>query len=648
MRKWVLNTNIGWSFPPTSGGRVDGYNDPGIAHFSGAPLSSLARKVIQNSLDARGTPTEPVHVSFELIDLRSADLGKEELAQAIQACKDEANNDPDVDHALETALKTINQQKVRCLQVSDRNTTGLRGEHWRALVKMQGTSVKGIEGAGGSHGIGKYAPFAVSVLRTVFYHTCYQENGQEVELSQGKSVLMSHHINGTETQGTGFYGIKDSCRELRDSSVPDYFRVSTPGGRPVNGTSLVIAGFSETRDWQKRIASSVIENFFYAIGHDRLKVIIEPDSDLQSRGLLQMDSESLGGWFAYLQDEGEEYAEEGDTAIGQAHAFWQLANLDSSIADKQDPDLGHCRLYIRVAEGLPKKVGFVRHTGMLVTTEQAGLKRFDGFQDFAALCVFEDPKGNELLRKMENPQHNQFEPHRLSAGERERGQRALRRIGTWIRGELRAIAGPPEGGVRTMLSELATLLPDRYPDEEFDFDNDGDTKPGFGERVTVRLKPARRVASPTLPPEEHDDANGDNDGNDTGVSGGAGTGEGGGGGSGGGTGEGDRAGGTGTRGGGKVGKAVPLSGVRILPVEASGNRYQLSFRGGSDGKVRLTLEEAGDLSSIPRSDVRAVGGASLDAVNLDKGKRHTLEITADDPIGGRAWRLSAVAVEADS
>ena len=48
----MTSGEIGWHFPPTSGGREDGFNDPGAAHFSGAPLSSLARETIQNSLDA--------------------------------------------------------------------------------------------------------------------------------------------------------------------------------------------------------------------------------------------------------------------------------------------------------------------------------------------------------------------------------------------------------------------------------------------------------------------------------------------------------------------------------------------------------------------------------------------------------------------
>ena len=48
---------------------------------------------------------------------------------------------------------------------------------------------------------------------------------------------------------------------------------------------------------------------------------------------------------------------------------------------------------------------------------------------------------------------------------------------------------------------------------------------------------------------------------------------------------------------------------------------------------------------MPRTDVRAVDDTiSLDQVHLKKGLRTTVDITADGPIGGRAWRVTAVAV----
>lgn len=652
-----MNNSIGWKFPPTNGGRIDGYNDPGIAHFSGAPLSSLARETIQNSLDARMPNEKPVHVSFELIDLKPTDLGGVELKRAIDACNRVPQNDSTVRDALEAAKKCITRQKIPCLRVSDRNTTGLRGDNWRALVKMQGVSHKPDQlGAGGSHGVGKYAPFSVSALRTVFYWTCYQENGKDIEKFQGKSVLMSHEGEHGETQGTGFYGIKKDCSELGVKQIPKCFRLETSAGNPVHGTSLFVTSFRAADDWRRRVATSEIENFFYAISVGGLTVIIEPGHSAADSDLFEIEQDSLEKWFDHLgqpEDSGNDAADEYSRGLAQAKTFWELSKSSGPTSEKQDQDLGHCRLWVQVAEGLPRKVGFVRRTGMLITTQQRYLVRFLGFRDFSALCVFDDPKGNELLRRMENPKHDQFEPERLPENDRNRGRRALRRITTWIRQEIRKHAGPPEGGKKTVLSELAAYLPDFQPEEPFE-DNaatsGGTHEPGFGEQVTVALKPIRRPRPAAMPSEKEGPMDeGDSDGDDTGGAGGGPTGDGGGTGGTGGSGEGEGTGGTGTSGGGSHSKSIPISSVRILPVNEDNNRYKLSFRSESGGTVRLVFEEAGDSTAIRRDDVRAVrDDDSLNCVQLIKGERTIVEVTADAPIGGRSWRLSAVATKGNS
>ena len=652
-----MSDDIGWRFPPTNGGMGDGFNHSGIAHFSGAPLASLARETIQNSLDASLAPNEPVHVSFELIELRPDNVGQDDLVKAIDASIQTAQGDPDsrATEALTAMAKTIKSDAIPCLRVSDRNTTGLRGEHWRTLVKMQGVSHKPeLEGAGagGSHGIGKYAPFAVSTLRTVFYWTCFDEDGKVQERFQGKSVLISHtDAEGEETQGTGFFGVKKGCRELTQN-IPRCFRMPGPNGSLVQGTSLAIAGFRETDDWRRRVAASAIENFFYAIGTDRLSVTVEPEPDESSGELIEIDGGSLENWFEYLADKADPDDPDNteDHPLREAKTFWRLSK-DEPAAEKQDKDLGHCRLWIHTAEGLPGKVAFVRRTGMLVTTKQSRLIRFPGYRDFAALCVFEDPVGNELLRRMENPTHDQFEPDRLPEDDRIRGRSALKRITEWIRIEIRKQAGPPEGGRKTVLSELNAYLPDYQPDEPFDdAGHDGDEssgEPGFGERVTLTLKPVRRPAPPITPVDYRFDLDGNSEGDDAGTEGGAGTGSGSDGGGNRGKGEGDGQGGTGTKGGGSRQRGIPVSAVRILPIVGRENFYQLSFMAGADGIARLAFEEAGDSSTVPRGDIRAIAeNASIDRVRVAKGQRTVVEITSDSSIAGRALRLSAV--EADT
>ena len=86
--------------------------------------------------------------------------------------------------------------------------------------------------------------------------------------------------------------------------------------------------------------------------------------------------------------------------------------------------------------------------------------RFRGLNDFIALCVFDSDRGNELLRNMENPQHDRFEPDRLPEDEQRRGRSALKRITTWIREEVGKCATPASEGEATDLDELAQYLPD--------------------------------------------------------------------------------------------------------------------------------------------------------------------------------------------
>ena len=96
-----MTSRIGWRFPPTNGGQADGFNDPGIAHFNGLPLKSLARETIQNSLDARRTLGTSVYVSFELVNLSPENIGRDELAEAIMACRQAAGDDPVAKRGLE-------------------------------------------------------------------------------------------------------------------------------------------------------------------------------------------------------------------------------------------------------------------------------------------------------------------------------------------------------------------------------------------------------------------------------------------------------------------------------------------------------------------------------------------------------------------
>ena len=290
--------DIDWLFPPTQGGQETGFHDAGIETFGTRPLNSLAREVIQNSLDARRDEAKPVHVAFEICTVNEREsFGATQLTGHFNECLSEYLSITDGNQRREIQFfenaKNVISAKVSFLRIYDENTTGLRENEWKALVKQTGKSMKFKAGAGGSFGIGKYAPFAVSPLRTVFYWTCYEDADNRIEQFQGKSILISHphDYNGNRmmSQGIGFFGNTNECTPLNGESVPNSFRVlKKTSGETIRGTSLWIAGFRNETGWQLDIAQNVIENFFYAILKNKLEVTLEFDSDLESTRTLEL------------------------------------------------------------------------------------------------------------------------------------------------------------------------------------------------------------------------------------------------------------------------------------------------------------------------------------------------------------------------
>ena len=622
-------SKIGWKFPLTHGGISHGYNDAGIAHFEGARLANLARETIQNSLDARASADEPVHVTFELQEIDTdSTLGLSDLAETVQRCIQEENLSDKAKSEFSRGERLLRASKLTFLRIEDRNTTGLQGDNWLALVKKLGTSRK-VRGAGGSFGIGKSAPFSVSPLRTVYYWSRFRGNeGRPKVKFQGKAVLVSHNRGEGETQGTGFYGRTHDCSHLSDHEIPEVIRNLENHRDRGNGTSLWIAGFDDSPGWRNRVGRSVVENFFCAIQDGKLSVLIEPDD----RDLLDIDTKSLDRWFAeLLSDSGVQHEE--NAALKEACAFLNVLRKQPRQCDKEDQDLGHCRLWIEVGDELPSKVALIRGAGMLITSQQKGLVRFPGTRSFAAVCRFESEEGNELLRRMENPTHDQFEPDRLPPEERKRGARALRRVLEWVRDSIKKVAAP-HAVEATLIDELADMLPDIEPDEAFG--PNGEDEPEFGRDAVVHLKPRRRTLSPSSELDGENNGGDDDDGEgdrstdpgDGSASGGAGR------------------SGASESGGSRGRESILVERVRYLPSTSDLHGYSVVFTPLSDvSGASFGLAEAGDSDAIKRSDLKvATPDGSQVALSdyrgeLTAGQRYRLDIVAEQPITGRAWRL---------
>ena len=650
-----LGGGIGWKFPLLDGGEGQGFEHAGMAHFQGDLLGSLAREVIQNSLDA-GLDGKTVEMTFELrdIDIRKH-LDGEELRRHIEACHRVcvADDRQKATDFFAGALKLLDRPVVPFLCISDRNTTGLSDPQWRALVKTQGDSVKRDTRSGGSYGIGKNAPFAVSGLRTVCYWTCREEDETRLEKFQAKAILMSHDwdVNGgtEETRESGFFGLKDRCRELRSQRIPHVFRMRGSEGTPIGGTAVWIAGFKTEDAWQRGIARSVLRNYFYAIERGQLDVALEPDESLDAGGAYtELRNKTLESVFDSLLGEEDGAAADG---LRDAYIYWRMTRDSAKPRFEEDlPGLGKVKLWVetedeRPGERLPGSVALIRGTGMLVTDNQPRLMRFPSLRDFAAVCVFETPEANELLRQMENPAHDRFEPDRLPPDRRKHGRETLQCLTGWIRKRLDEVAAPAPSSVSEELDELARFLPLDGPGP-LDGGREGEhAEKQFGVAGAVlRKAPKRRVQPRGLERDADEDGEG-GDGENAGYGGGAPVGDGTGGqGPGGGPGDGPGGGGRGPRDGPLGGAAVRLYDVRILAEDADGRQFRVWFTPGASGRARLALEEAGDTVARAIPGVRFIadnGREVTTGLSLKENRRRSLHVRSPEALTGAALRLVA-------
>lgn len=460
-------TKIGWNFPSNSGGSFDGFNDSGIETFAGNPFGNLTREILQNSLDAAADKNDAVTVDAVTVEFVAGSISKndfpgvEEFEGTIEKCVRSARNIQKDEKAIkffEDARKVLGKKTINYLKISDTGTTGLAGNRWDAITKQRGVSAKDDSTAGGSYGIGKHASFAVSKLRTVFYSSYDIANGAVQKMAQGKAILMSHDLNGkSQSQGTGFYGIKDNCEPIEGNGVPKFLTRKEPG------TTVFIPGFSAENGWERKLVATVLVNFFYAISTKKLCVRVRTDSGSVP---IIIDSKNLDSKF-------DEYAIQNE--VRKSGRYYNAWRKEKCIY-KELRKLGLCKLWISIDgdeqdDGDEKSVAILRKTGMIITSSLQGLRRWVGYSDFAAICICVSKKGNELLRQMENPQHNTFESDRLG-NSKKYGDDSINELTKWIRAEVKKLATVKTSD-SVILDEFAEFFPDKESDPGL---------PGDGER----------------------------------------------------------------------------------------------------------------------------------------------------------------------
>ena len=389
-----------WRFPVKEGPGDQGINDGGISMFKGSQLyNSLAREICQNSLDAKAKGKSTVIVKFKGATLNKKDypslLGLEEVFRECRSSWTKRMNTK-LQGFLDEAERVLSNDTIDCLIISDSNTTGLSGvkapedekSKWRALTSSNGVTDKD-DGSGGSYGIGKSAPFACSSLRTVFYNTYAEADG--IKAFQGVARLISHKHDDKNTLGTGFYLNNETWEPIFDCET---CRLRDVINRQEYGTDVVIAGFKKTDTWEEDIEKAIIQNFFVAIAKSELIVEIND---------ITLDSDSLRRRIEYYADKETDSKEKTITTILEFyHTFTEEDHIVVPGTIMNDNDV---TLYIRKDDSYSMSIVEMRSIGMVVRKRRKNI-----LTHYAAVMIVNDGELNNLLKDIEPPKHDEWDP----------------------------------------------------------------------------------------------------------------------------------------------------------------------------------------------------------------------------------------------
>lgn len=386
-----------WNFPSNNYGQIFGIADSGVETFKGTPIKSLAREICQNSIDANlgnGAPTRVEFVTFEISPSDVPDFAGLQYAfdRALDFWSHQKSDK--AKSFFKKAIAVSKQSKITCLRISDHNTTGLTGSReeynsaWCNLTKSTGASDKSGTN-GGSFGIGKFAPYACSAFRTVFYSTADKDG---LFAYQGVSRLTSFKNKKQETtQGTGFYGNDKNSPVYEQISLdPDYRRA--PGDY---GTDIYIVAFTADGEWKQQMVASILDGFLYAVHNGDLEVNV--DGTIITRDKLP---ELMISHKPYFQEYADEYYRT-LTDEKLSHTFEKEISGDVSIT-------GKVKLKLMIMPEFHRRVAMVRQTGMKIKDKG----NINGLIPFAGVLYIQGDALNSYLRSLENPQHLEWEVER--------------------------------------------------------------------------------------------------------------------------------------------------------------------------------------------------------------------------------------------
>lgn len=505
--------NYRWIFSELGAADKVGVNDAGIGIFKRQPYKGLAKEILQNVTDAKDDRLPinvPVKARFELVYVDRDDIPDyQRLNEVIHKCHEYYHDGDDgakLKVICEAADKYLAQKcKVPVLKISDFNTYGLRGVHeekgsnWTGLVRERSATNKS-NGSSGAFGVGKFAPYNFSTIRTVLYSTRTRDGETAF---QGKAILTTFSEYDEEKkknvvkQNIGLFADLNSDNYDAIFSLDD---IAPAFRRDEVGTDLYVLGFEKEDDWIEQSAISVIEYFFYSIYRGKLEVeIVEGDKKVE------INKRNLGDMILFYEGYCKEHMGDDTTFSFTAPSYWAMLTnpnckpIVGQTFKYNGHSMGEYELYLLVGDECPeRKVLEMRQAGMKIREDT----NFRIQTNFTAIFIAtganatsDEPQDNisSFLRKCENQAHDDWAADEYKE-EKEKARKIINQIHSLI---LEAVkAEMPDMGDKSIdafgLSEF--LRNEDEDDEKKEEKAFSDFKPLDFELQTVKTGKRRKQA----------------------------------------------------------------------------------------------------------------------------------------------------------
>ena len=430
-----------WDFPDFGGGQTHGIDgDSAVSTFKGTALPSLAKEVLQNSLDARKNKEKPSIVKFSVFNIPTKDLpGRDDLYKALLSSKsrnyDEQSGNEKIRVFFEKALSTLSADNLCVMQISDYNTTGLtnpdadilddnqsKHSRWLKLVHGMGSTDKGGV-SGGSHGQGKSAALANSSIRTLYYSTIDQMGKKAF---QGVAYVGTHKKpDGTTlSQSVGYYGKADG----KNSPIMESLSLNPAYQRTESGTDIFVAGFENVEHWVDIILLAVLNDYLVALWKDELVVYIGEDIEISKKTLPSIFDRYRAAYEAIEANPKEYFADKCLDAI-------QDPEYHSEPQDVEFHGIhGNIEVFLKTGLGYPRCVSMVRQIGMKVFDKHNQTSAMQ----YVGVMYIRGDELNSFLAGLENVQHTSWEVDRNSEDSKLAKQR-LNDLYKYLNGIIRSL-----------------------------------------------------------------------------------------------------------------------------------------------------------------------------------------------------------------